>query len=433
MSLYLGKAGRRILNFTVTHPRLDRAVNTFGKAARKITFGRYMPELTRTAFLVYQRTAPGDEISLQKDGFYRNGEKIAGNAQLSKRAKKAGFPPVRQRSEKDTPEFLAQVLRLKRHASVYRFSFRDFKDKSLFFIIGNLCANAYQLFLARNSMVAVKTPDANFYGWFNRHDGSASLPLEELRSIAGQEKNLIIVPEIMGFTSLHDVLFRRREIAETSLRDDHVTKEAREFILESWIPIFLADLIADPPIIDELHKSKDDYWPNFYLYYVIQSLLLGVPLGLLTSHKMIARRKLLAYALGSAIALGVPIISGGRDWLATLTKPYTRDYDFMVDFRNAMIAAKILRLTAFLREKGIKPAFLIIMGTAHREIMKNLEMGMEYNLEIIREFDSRTVSLGSYWDKGYLMDGPYFDGGHVIDKNNPLGTTGFQEIKIFEK
>ena len=391
MSLYLGKTGRRIISFATAHPRLGRALDIFGKAAQKITFGKYTPGLTRAAFLMYQRAECGG---------------------------------------KDTPESLARSLRLKRRTSDPRFSLRDFIYKSLVFSLGSFCANGYPLFFVRNSIVPMKMPDANFYGWFNIHDGSAPLTLEELKSVADQEKNLIIVPEGMGFVGSDEILFHRRQVAGNALSDSKLTKEAREFVLDKWIPIFLADLIADPAILDEVKNSGEASWLH---YYLTQSFLLGVPLGLLTSHRTIARRKFLAYGLGGAIALGAPIVSGGKNWLSALTKPYTRDYDFTEDFRNAMIAAKILRLTAFLRGKGIKPAFLIIMGTAHREIMNNLEGGMGYNLEILGEFDSRTPSLGSYWDKGYLMDGPYFDGGHVIDDNNPLGPNGFQEIKIFEK
>ena len=110
MSLYLGKIGRRILNYTVTHPRLNRAVDVFGNAAHKVTFGRYTPGLSRESFLLYQRTSSGDKIKVKEDGFYRDEEKIAGNKYVSLAFLNAGIKQV-DLNDNDSPEAVANLPR----------------------------------------------------------------------------------------------------------------------------------------------------------------------------------------------------------------------------------------------------------------------------------------------------------------------------------
>ncbi len=113
MSLYLGKLGRGILKQTVANPRLkclNRAANAFGKIARKITFGRYTPGLTREAFLLYQKTTPGDNIYIRNDRFIRNGEIIAENPYVSLAFKNRGINKI-EITEECTPEYLANLTR----------------------------------------------------------------------------------------------------------------------------------------------------------------------------------------------------------------------------------------------------------------------------------------------------------------------------------
>jgi len=110
MSLYLGKIGRRILNYTVTHPRLNSAVDVFGKIAHKATFGRYTPGLTRETFSLFQKSGIGDSIDIRGDGFYKDGEKIAGNIYVSEAFRKRGIRVVN--FEKfNSPEKLANSAR----------------------------------------------------------------------------------------------------------------------------------------------------------------------------------------------------------------------------------------------------------------------------------------------------------------------------------
>lgn len=111
MSLYLGKIGRKILNYTVTHPRINSVVDVFGKMANGVTFGIYTPGLTREAFLLYQRTLPGDKISVEDDGFYRKGIKIAGNNHISTRVQLYGGPDNLQRTIDMGPEAIAKFAR----------------------------------------------------------------------------------------------------------------------------------------------------------------------------------------------------------------------------------------------------------------------------------------------------------------------------------
>ena len=83
MSLYLGKFGRKILNFTVTHPRVDRFVDHLSNAAHRILGDRFTPRLTRDMFLLYQNISKMEEagsIEIRKDGFYVGDEKLAPNS-----------------------------------------------------------------------------------------------------------------------------------------------------------------------------------------------------------------------------------------------------------------------------------------------------------------------------------------------------------------
>jgi hypothetical protein len=111
MSLFLGKIGRSIVNFTVTRPRLNRAIDGFGAGARMVTFGRYTPGLTRESHILFQRTLPGDKIEVKNDGFYHAGEKIAGNELISSRIRLFGAPVEFQISSADSPELLAAYCR----------------------------------------------------------------------------------------------------------------------------------------------------------------------------------------------------------------------------------------------------------------------------------------------------------------------------------
>jgi hypothetical protein len=113
-----------IVNYTIAHPRLNRAIDSFGKVACKATLGGYTPGLTRETFLLYQRTSPGDKIDVKADGFYRGNEKIAGNGAISKRVRDNGLPTSFLRASEDTPEIMAKYCRTNFRPLSYLGAFR---------------------------------------------------------------------------------------------------------------------------------------------------------------------------------------------------------------------------------------------------------------------------------------------------------------------
>ncbi len=139
--MYLGKLGKRIIKHTVTNPQLkwlNRAVDAFGKFAHKATLGRYTPGLTREAFLLHQRTSAGDKISVEKDGFYRDGEKKAGNEYISKRIFCNELPAKFVRTEDDTPETIAKYCRLSFKPNLYLKTLKYSALYTLFFALSDI-------------------------------------------------------------------------------------------------------------------------------------------------------------------------------------------------------------------------------------------------------------------------------------------------------
>jgi hypothetical protein len=112
MALYAGQLRRRLINYTATSPRLERAVDRFGKAAHLATLGLYTPGLTRESYRLFQRTVPGERIEVKTDGFYRGEVKIAGNRYISRRIAEFGARAGFTRATDDTPELMAKYCRL---------------------------------------------------------------------------------------------------------------------------------------------------------------------------------------------------------------------------------------------------------------------------------------------------------------------------------
>ena len=119
MSLFLGEVGRRIVNYSIATPRINRAVDIFGKSMHIISSGAYTPGLTRESFLLHQRTSVGDSIQVREDGFYRGETKIAGNEFISRRIINSDKPVNFVRTEADTPEKISKYCRTDHINSLY--------------------------------------------------------------------------------------------------------------------------------------------------------------------------------------------------------------------------------------------------------------------------------------------------------------------------
>ena len=79
MSLYLGPVGRKILKYTVSHPRLNGVVDHLSNTAHKVLGNRFIPGLSRALFLLSQKIKPGEQLTIRKDGIYREQEKLSPN------------------------------------------------------------------------------------------------------------------------------------------------------------------------------------------------------------------------------------------------------------------------------------------------------------------------------------------------------------------
>ncbi|MEE8638042.1 MAG: hypothetical protein V3T21_03255 [Candidatus Margulisiibacteriota bacterium] len=130
MAAYLRAKGKILnsINARTQKHWANRVLNGFGKAAHRVSFGRYTPGLTRQAYALFKNTSAGDKIDVKEDGFYRGGEKIAGNVYISRKIKKKGLPAKFQRAHEDTPETIAKYCRIN-----YPTSFsRDLRSVSLY-------------------------------------------------------------------------------------------------------------------------------------------------------------------------------------------------------------------------------------------------------------------------------------------------------------
>ncbi len=98
------------INHTVNNPRFSR-VGTLRKVLHKITLGRFTPGITIESRRLLKASSPGDKITVENDGFYRDGEKIAGNEYISERIIKNDLPIKFQRTEDDAPRIIAKYCR----------------------------------------------------------------------------------------------------------------------------------------------------------------------------------------------------------------------------------------------------------------------------------------------------------------------------------
>lgn len=407
MSIYLGNIGRKIVNFSLKRPRLQRAVDAFGSIAHKATLGRYTPGLTREAFRLFQKTLPGDRIEVRAEGFYRNGERVAGNEYISGRIIKNGVTAKFQRTEEDSPENISKYCRSNfRSASRPRTSRREFvTNLGCFMGLAGLSSffSVWGIPRLFKGLKELKTPSANFYGWFAPHVESrtGAMPLDAISEIARNEEHLIIVPEriddMLGIWPEKEILRKVGSLSDYPL----LSGDASRYVLGNKLPVFFADLFVSIGKGGEYDLEKMEH--NMYSPFLHLAQYAGTAIiasAVSAGTKYLSRRTFFANIFGGAIACGVPLANPA--WLVDTLMDGNR---WTVDFRNAVIAIKILQLTKHAQINGIKPSFLLLMGYDHRGIMDNLAKGIDYNMGILNDFIGAALSrYGEYWDKGYLVD-----------------------------
>lgn len=84
MSLYLGNIGTRIVERSITSPKLRKATNVVGKVLSTVSFGHYKVGLTRTAYLLSRQVKPGDVLKIQSGQVFKDGQPILSNSNIFK-------------------------------------------------------------------------------------------------------------------------------------------------------------------------------------------------------------------------------------------------------------------------------------------------------------------------------------------------------------
>ncbi|HVN67798.1 MAG TPA: hypothetical protein VMT55_05445, partial [Candidatus Sulfotelmatobacter sp.] len=105
MSLFLGKAGRKIVNFSLTHPqtKVVKAANWVSNHVAEL------PGLTRETYQLWQALKTDNyrgTILVKSDGFYTAEKKLADNCTVATAFLKAGIKEI-DTKELTGPEELA--------------------------------------------------------------------------------------------------------------------------------------------------------------------------------------------------------------------------------------------------------------------------------------------------------------------------------------
>ena len=281
MAIYLGNLGRKTVNYAITHPWLNRTVDAFGKVAHIITFGNYTPGLTREALLLYQRTSHGDKITVKKDGFYRDGEKIAGNEYISNRISRYGATKF-QRTKEDSPESITDYCRLNFRSES---PFQTIKQTALytllfaapdifFKVFVNLTITAADAFPSVNKIVGwtVDPPPIGIFSLVNAPHHKQSRYIDSVKMIP----MMLIVPFALYGSN---VLLKHSSISLTKIQKklDPIFMSAffastLTHFAEISILGFVTDYI-DIVIFDKIFDLADVYLCTVSLYIFIESMI----------------------------------------------------------------------------------------------------------------------------------------------------------------
>jgi|GEM_PF-6529547 len=252
----------------------------------------------------------------------------------------------------------------------------------------------------------VETGSANFYGWFIPHCSSVmGFSLDLFRSIEQREGRVVLAPETVftGLSSNHPALLPDKTVsmlAEFLIENNPLLSfELAKYALEQRIPVLVSDLLLTENAGENFLRMADAERPDTPSEYM-KSMGMGLAAALpLSGSALISRRAvMIGSALTAAAGFAAPMKLNRFK-----PSPY---YDWDVGFRNALMAAKILRLADLSMEKGEKLTFVLSMGSGHRGIMDNFRKGLDHNLRLLEKYRQIAVSeLGPYWDKGYLYDG----------------------------
>lgn len=301
-----------------------------------------------------------------------------------------------------------------------------------YFVTGSLAS--YAGVQCARGLRVLKTPLANYYVWLNKHwKDRGQMPGDLIAQIAAEEPQLIFAPELhvsmmnadADGASPWDTYAEELDAYKTY--HPFLDAQGRNLMMNGQVPVYFSDLVqlGEPEYdigvsVDDMNdpetaeKIETAFWVSALskalrsgLDAALLALLVksGVRYGLFLSRRRILTLVPITAGLlaGSAASFGVNTTEPG--WQSRWSRKAAW-YPFSVNFRNALIAAKLQTLALQLQQEGSghKPAFLLTLGLLHENIMHNLAEGLDFNLNILKEFGSKTADLGPFWDHGYLFD-----------------------------
>lgn len=110
MSLYLGRLGRKIVDFSITNKTAGKILNGIGRGINHLS-SNYVVSLTRESFMLSQRVKAGDNIDIKSDGFYVGERQVLPSAQLAQNLLNSGTSKFSIDNMFSEPENLALAFR----------------------------------------------------------------------------------------------------------------------------------------------------------------------------------------------------------------------------------------------------------------------------------------------------------------------------------
>jgi len=110
MSLYLGRLGRKIVNFSITNKTAGKILDGFGRGINRLS-SKYVAGLTRESFMLSQRAKAGDNVDVKADGFSVGEQQVLPSARLAHSLLNSGISTFNVDNTFLEPENLARAFR----------------------------------------------------------------------------------------------------------------------------------------------------------------------------------------------------------------------------------------------------------------------------------------------------------------------------------
>ncbi len=282
---------------------------------------------------------------------------------------------------------------------------------------------------ARGLQGPLSTSNGIVYGWFDDHvDHWGEMPVEILETVLRAHPNLILVleyavsyrPEDLGSNAQQSFWRLLKQFsAERLPRYPLLDRQSQKLVREQSVPLFFADPALPESLssqsvgvtFDALNDAKKSALIRGGAVVsrgkteLLGAGMLGMSALVTAQATRVERRRALLWMLGLSGSLGLYMANKNEPmWRQEFraTAQWTMD----IHLRNAIMAAKLSQLAATLRVKTqAEPAFLVLMGSAHENIMGLLQKDASENQAHLNALLSQeSYALGQLWDTGFLLD-----------------------------